>query len=334
MSVKVRERRGVLYLDVYQNGQRHRESLQLASLAYGLNDPIGGKQTLYQWLEKLGEGRDRKKDRVVKCLPCLTAYPGGKAIHLEQVNPQWIENFQNWLLNDSGLGQTSAASYAAAIRLALRRAERNQMIPHDPAKAVKSIPAKEADKVHLTAEEAGLLARTPLNGETGGEVKKAFLFACFTGLRVSDIKTLAWGDIETSPLQIKKRQHKTRNIVYIPLHETAWGIINDNALHNHAGPVFPRLARCSTNLSGYLETWRKAAGLEKRVGWHTARHTFAVLSLEGGADLYTVSKLLGHTNLQTTQVYARATDKMKRAAVDALSAIDMGTVIENGKTNN
>jgi site-specific recombinase XerD len=74
----------------------------------------------------------------------------------------------------------------------------------------------------------------------------------------------------------------------------------------------------------YFQKWATRAGIQKHIGWHTARHTFAVISLESGADIYTVSKLLGHTNIRTTQIYAKATDKMKRDAVNALPAINFG----------
>jgi site-specific recombinase XerD len=64
--------------------------------------------------------------------------------------------------------------------------------------------------------------------------------------------------------------------------------------------------------------------VRKRIGWHTARYTLAVLALEAGAELYTVSRRLGHTDIKTTQVYAKATDKLKRAAVDALPKLEAG----------
>jgi integrase len=151
-------------------------------------------------------------------------------------------------------------------------------------------------------------------------VKKAFLFSCYTGLRISDLKTLIWGDIQHGPDQIIKRQKKTKEIVYIPLNKIAWGIINDGYLHNYTETIFPLLEKV---LYYTLRTLAKRAGIEKKIGWHTARHTFAVLSLEAGAEIYTVSKLLGHTDVKTTQVYAKATDKMKRAVVDALPEIEL-----------
>ena len=101
----------------------------------------------------------------------------------------------------------------------------------------------------------------------------------------------------------------------------AWGIIDDKQLHHHKEPVFSSLAKTKTNTNEYLKRWAEKAKIEKNIGWHTARHTFAVLSLESGAEIYTVSKLLGHKNVKTTQVYAKATDKMKREAVNALPEI-------------
>jgi site-specific recombinase XerD len=285
---------------------------------------VNGKKTLYGYLEGISKERDQK-DRTHKVLKHLSSYPSGDTIRLDQVNEKWFENFQKHLVKNTGLSQTTANSYAYAVRMALNNAVHENIIPRNPAEAVKSIPVPEPDKVYLNIEEIQQLANTPLNGALGAEVRRAFLFGCFSGLRISDIKSLTWGDIEHSAkgIQIVKRQKKTDRKVFIPLHETAWGIINDKALHSHTEFIFPLQARLKDNVNNYLVRWAERAKLEKRIGWHTARHTFAVLSLESGADLYTVSKLLGHTNLQTTQVYAKATDKMKREAVNALPAIEI-----------
>jgi site-specific recombinase XerD len=72
-----------------------------------------------------------------------------------------------------------------------------------------------------------------------------------------------------------------------------------------------------------LVKWGYKAGIDKHIGWHTARHTFAVMSLESGADIFTVSRLLGRTNIKTTQLYAKATDKLRREAVNALPQIEI-----------
>jgi integrase len=73
----------------------------------------------------------------------------------------------------------------------------------------------------------------------------------------------------------------------------------------------------------FIMLYNSLYNIEKNIGWHTARHFFAVLSLESGAEIYTLSKLLGHTNVSTTQVYAKAKDKIKREAVNALLVFDI-----------
>ncbi|MDR1987039.1 MAG: tyrosine-type recombinase/integrase, partial [Treponema sp.] len=330
MGVKLRENKGKLYLDINWKGKRKWESLhlsvcpdkrqnreimrlaeicrskreaQLVSGEWGLLDPVSGKKTLYGYLEELAKERC-PNDRSRKVLLYLQAYPGGESIRLDQVTEKWFENFQHHLLKNTGLSSASANSYAFAVRMALNKAVRENIIPRNPAAAVKAIPVPESNKVFLNPDEVQRLANTPLNGVLGGEIRKAFLFACFTGLRISDIKGLTWGDIEHTPLQLIKRQKKTKNKVFVPLHKTAWQLISDGTIHNHTELVFPGLGRLKDTAYAYLSRWAKKGGIEKKVGWHTARHTFAVLSLEGGADIYTVSKLLGHTNLSTTQVYA------------------------------
>jgi integrase len=349
MGVKIRKNRGKLYLDIIWNGQRKWESLrlsvssdkqqnreimrlaeicrskreaQIVSGKWGVLDEVSGKKTLYHYLEELSKERS-PKDRSHKALLYLKSYPGGDAIRLDQVTERWFENFQQYLLKDTGLAKATASSYAYAIRMALNKAVHENIIPRNPAATVKAIPVPEPDKVFLNPEEIQQLANTPVNGELGGEVRRAFLFACFTGLRVSDIKGLTWGDIEHNPLQLIKRQKKTQNKVFIPLNKIAWQLINDETIHNHSDLIFPHFGSVKDPVNNYLSRWAKKAQLAKKIGWHTARHTFAVLSLEGGAEIYTVSKLLGHTSLKTTQVYAKATDKMKREAVNGLPEIEI-----------
>jgi site-specific recombinase XerD len=349
MSVTVREKRGQLYLDIYANGRRKWESLglnltenkqqnkdvmrlaekkkkkkesQIVSGEWGLVDHVGGKQSLRDYLAGIGKNR-KKNDHLNRVLKYLDEFHGGN-ITLGQVSEKWLEDFQTYLLKDTGLSKGTAGRYDASVRYALKKAARDRLITRNPAGGVRAIKIPESDKVYLTVQEIQKLANTPLGGKLGETVKRAFIFACFTGLRVSDVKSLVWGDINREPLQINKRQEKTDTKVFVPLHKVAWEIINDGALHNYKELIFPCLSQSKTDTNtNYITPWTKKAGIEKKIGWHTARHTFAVLSLESGADIYTVSKLLGHTNLKTTQVYAKATDKMKREAVNALPVIDM-----------
>jgi integrase len=348
MSVTIREKRGHIYLDVYANGRRKWEALgltltadkqqnkeimrlaevcrskresQIVSGEWGLLDPVNGKQSLYSYIAEIGRGRE-KKDHLNRVLKYMAKFSGGN-ISLGQVTEKWLEDFQTYLIKESGLSKGTAARYEAALRFALRKAARDRLIPRNPAEGVRAITIPEADKAYLTVNEIQMLADTLLGGKLGETVKRAFLFACFTGIRISDLKSLEWGDINIESKQISKRQEKTERRVFIPLHSVAWGIINDGAIHNYKELVFPRLTQSKTDTNQYIVAWARKAGIEKNIGWHTARHTFAVLSLESGAEIYTVSKLLGHTNLKNTQVYAKATDKMKREAVNALPFIDI-----------
>jgi integrase len=351
MGVKIRLSRGKLFLDIIHKGERRWESLglsvvpdkaqmkevmrlaeiarskreiQLFSGEWDLLDPVSGRKSLYAYLEELGKNRDRRKDRVNKVLPYLKKYPGGESIQIGQVTTKWFTDFQNWLLKDTELSENSAASYAAGIRIALKKAARERIIPHDPSEGVKTISVPEADSVILTADEIQLLAKTPLGGELGADVKRAFLFSCYTALRISDLKTLTWGDIQRAPVrQIIKRQKKTARKVYIPLHESAWKLIDDKGIHLYTEPVFPRLAAIKSPVNDYLKTWGSRAGLERRFGWHAARRSCATLLLENGADTATVKKICGHSDLKVTQLYAKATDAMTRRAVSALPAIEV-----------
>jgi len=164
-------------------------------------------------------------------------------VALSSIKEKWLEDLQEYLEHDIEIKNSTAKGYMGVIRRALKKAVRDRLIPRDPSIGVRTIKTQEIDKIYLEHIEIQRLANTPINGELGAEIKKAFLFACFTGLRISDIKSLQWGDITWETLHIAKRQEKTECKVFVPLHETAWKIINDSKIHNYKELVFPQLTK-------------------------------------------------------------------------------------------
>ncbi|MDR1901166.1 MAG: site-specific integrase [Treponema sp.] len=354
MGVKVREKRGKLYLDIYLGGKRTWESLhltltndknqnkeilryadicrskretQLLTSSWDIQDPIAGRKKLITYLEERAKERVNN-DYITGCIRYLKEYANGSTIQLSQITPQWIDGFQKYLLNvkkknGTVLSATTAYDYSKAIRMALRKAVRDNVLIKNPAESVKGLPEPETELIFLNVNEVQKLADVELGGNLGAEVRRAFVFACYTGLRISDIKSLKWGDIERDPLQIIKRQKKTQRTAYIPLKDTAWKLIDDGNDHNPDDKIFYYLSRGEAQTNSYLKKWAKKAGVNKPVGWHTARRTFATWELENGADIYTVAKLLGHKNIKQVAKYAQATDKLRRNAVDALPEITL-----------
>ena len=221
--------------------------------------------------------------------------------------------------NGKQISQSSVGAYMKLVRAIFRKATAEGTITRDPMAAVSVTKVIDPDMVFLSAEEVKKLADFVPDSDLGKEVRRAFLFSCFTGLRISDIKTLTWGMIEKSPAQIIKRQKKTKNPVYIPLNKSATALIFDGAEHLPDDFVFS-LHEQKYEGKGYrtLKQWASDAGITKKIGWHTARRTFATLTLGCGANPVTVARLLGHTGLSQVMKYAKATDEMKRKAVEAL----------------
>ena len=152
------------------------------------------------------------------------------------------------------------------------------------------------------------------------DVKRAYLFACYCGLRLSDVYALRWKDIVQDGEQYRMStvMQKTTTPIYLPLsrHAVRWLPERNGAedgLHVFAGlPAEP-------NINKVLAKWMATAGINKKITYHTSRHTFATMMLTLGADLYTTSKLLGHANVKTTQIYAKIVDSKK---VEAVNLVD------------
>ena len=174
------------------------------------------------------------------------------------------------------------------------------------------------ERVYLTADELRkLINATCINNE----VRNAFLFSCMCGLRWSDINALKWGDIKRDGdnWKIEIRMVKTRELLYLPLSDEAKNFLpaRDEKADSDFIFTLPTLWWAEKNIAD----WLKDSKINKHVTFHCGRHTFATLMLTQGADLYTTSKLLGHTDVKTTQIYAKIVDAKKAEAVNLLNGL-------------
>jgi site-specific recombinase XerD len=346
MSVKVREKRGKLYLDIYQRGKRTWESLhltltkdkmqdkelwrvaeiirskretQILTGAWDIHNPDAGKISLVGYLKECSKNY-KNPSPVNCCINYIKEFHGG-SIQLVQVTTKWVDEFQKFLLKKDNLSQSSAEYYSRILRSALRRAVKNDLIVKNPALNVEAISAPEPEMIFLNIDELKALADVGFDDEYSKEIRRAFLFGCYTGLRISDIESLTWGKIQTNPMQIIKSQYKTKTPVYIPLHKSAQTFIIDDKDHEPNEKVFDLATHNRRTSYDYLKKWAEKAKLKKTIGWHTARRTFATMALEHGADIYTVANLLGHKGIKNVTKYAKVTDKLIRSAVNALPEI-------------
>lgn len=224
------------------------------------------------------------------------------------------------------LSQVSAHHYFSAFRSMLDEAVADGQLKDNPAQRLRKqeIPKRPmVTKTYLDAEEVARLALTHC---TSDMVKRAFMFSCLTGLRLSDIRKLRWRDIlkEGDGWRFSIIMQKTQEPMQSKLSSEAcrWLGLSDNRhpVGNSAGEtVFP--LPTNSTLGRILRQWTTEAGIMKHVTFHTARHSYATMALSTGADIYTISKLLGHRNITTTTIYAAVVDSQRDAAVDNVSRL-------------
>jgi len=345
MGVKIRQKGKHLYLDIVYKGKRrweslglsvpknaterretmalaesirHKRELQLVAGHFQLLDPVTSKTTLVEYAERVAANYN-KKMHLPKSLKYLKPYAGETL--LSDVDERFVDGYRAYLLEQNTLGPATAKHYLDALKTLLSKAERERIIERNPTKGMKTIRVPEQKKPFLTIEEIQKLYNTKAqDSELAEECRRAFLVSCFTGLRLGDIKSLTWGDIERSPdPTIVKRQNKTQGIVSVPLSPSAWGLIDDKQLHNRDELVFPRLTKTkSVNLYRPLDKWRKKAGIDRAFGWHAGRHSFAMMTLAASGDIYSVSRLLVHTDVKVTTVYLQLLDERKKEIIASL----------------
>lgn len=265
------------------------------------------------------------------CLKHLERYERRKKITFADITPAWVEGFRSYLEKEAyaygcdhrnrsemhPLSQNSRQSYFNKLRACLRQAIEDGVILQNPMRGIEGFKGEEGTRMYLTIDEIKKAAQTPCDSDL---IKRAFLFSCLTGLRRSDIIKLTWGEIteQSGFTRIIFRQKKTKGQEYLDITPQAAELLGERG--KPSDKPFGAIP-CTSSTNYEIKTWLARAGIDKRITFHCGRHSFAVMMLDLGTDIYTVSKLLGHRELTTTQIYAKVLDKNKQAAVAAIPTI-------------
>lgn len=268
------------------------------------------------------------------CLAHILKFESNERITFGEITPQWVRGFRNYLdtkamqwaidtrkrdVEPKPISQGTKALMFQKFCTVFNIAMREGIIRNNPTIGVERFKEPESDREFLTIDEIRKLHKTPPPNE---DLAQAFFFSCLTGLRWSDIVKLRWSEVQewNTGIRIVFKQQKTGGLEYLDLNTQAASMLGERG--NPDDRVFPKLGPIQSARIG-IAAWVRSAGINKHITFHCARHTFAVMMLDLGVDLYTVSKLLGHKSIETTQVYAKILDKNKKAAVERIPDIFM-----------
>lgn len=243
---------------------------------------------------------------------------------LGAIDKQWVQGFIHYMAVTPGkygklLNQNTIHEYLIYIANILNNAVREGIIQSNPTKNLSAVdrPKKyESKRDYLTEDEIKKMLAVPTTNKYNN-IRSAFLFACFCGLRYSDLQQLRWINIKDNPdgMVIEKKLQKTQNMLYLPLSKKACSFLPERGKNKDL--VFS-LPKSMVTVEAYINVWSEFAGIDKYVTFHTSRHTFAVNILAKGGDIYTLSKLLGHKRVTTTQIYADILDENKKKTMELL----------------
>lgn len=355
LDIYLNGRRSYEYLKMYlvpektrADREKNRETLKLADAIrakrvvelrngqYGFNNQLSTNTRFFDYYRSLCEKRLGEESRGnwgnwYSCLHHLKKYEKREDITFAEITPEWVQGFKDYLENDAvawghdyrkrikdkPLARNSKVSYFNKLRACLNQAYEERIIPVNPLRGIEGFKAEEGTRMYLTIEEVQKLAQTECEYP---QIKAAFLFSCLTGLRRSDVQRLRWGDVyqQGEFTRIIFKQKKTAGQEYLDITAEAVELMGERGEPDDY--VFTDI-HSPTCTNTAIKLWVAKAGINKDITFHCARHTFATMMLDLGTDIYTVSKLLGHRQLSTTQIYTKVLDKNKQAAVAAIPSI-------------
>ncbi len=251
----------------------------------------------------------------------LKVFTHGEPLPFSEIDTKQVEAFRRFLItapqggNKKGIiSQNTAATYFSIFKAALKQAFIDDYLTIDISAKVKGIQEQESRREYLTIDELNRLAQTPCDAL----LKRAALFSALTGIRHCDIQKLKWSEVENfnGNYRLNFTQQKTKGVEYMPISEQAYELCGERQDDNLL--VFAGLPDPSW-INKPIKRWVEAAGIKKHITFHCFRHSYATLQLAGGTDIYTVSKMLGHTNVKTTQIYTKVIDAKKEEATKTIT---------------
>jgi integrase len=250
----------------------------------------------------------------------LNAFTGGK-LRFSDLTLHWCNEFKEHLLTapsnkntKANLSQNSALSYFNKLRATLKRAYIDGYLLTDLNSRLEGIKEEETKREYLTLEELQALANTDCPNP---RIKQLGLFAALTGQRFSDYKKMTWGEVKHSEAEgfyWDYKQKKTKSYEVLPISEQAHELLGVRGKDDEL--VFKGLEYHEVRSN--LSIWLARANINQHITFHCFRHTYATLQLSLGTSIYTVSKMLGHKDLKTTQIYAKIVDEDKRNAANKI----------------
>lgn len=346
-----------IYLDIYHNGKRSYEFLKLylvqevsreakernkstweaarviqakriTELANGQagikRNTIYSKALLSEYMASyvsLKTTHGYKDNKHLSTLRNLLALFNPRAT-LGDIDKKFIVAFTDWLRYEyktrdgKPLAQSSVHVYLQEFNASLNMAVKREIIDINPFTQLDKsdrVGKKQGQREFLTIDEVKQLASTDCTDEM---IKRAFLFSCYCGLRLSDIRNLEWRNISDKNAKIIVQ--KTNKPLLLPLCEAAL-----QCLPKQEGEATDKIFELPspTKIAYVLRQWTKAANITKIVTFHVARHTFATMGVTLGVPIFTICELLGHSDVTTTQIYAKVVGEAKREAVDLFDKI-------------
>lgn len=296
---------------------KSQRQLELQAGSYGFVATRSRKGNFLKYFEKIADGKlngsKSNYENWLSVLKHLRAFSPGEC-KFGDIDEKFCHDFKAFLLQHKRISQNTAASYFDKFKAAVRQAFNEKLIAENPARSVKSIKPLDTQREFLLLEELQKLVVTPFRYD---DLRRAAIFSVHTGLRYSDIEKLTWSEIQQTRdagFRIRFRQKKTKDTETLPITDEAAELLGPAGAPGEK--VFKDLKywQCS-----FIDDWTTRAGIDRKITFHSFRHTNATLHLLGGTDLYTLQKLLGHKNPKTTQIYAHIIDEKKREAVNRIT---------------